>query len=159
MLNTERQQWKCQMEGISPTDELGYTFDPKVVSYLGEILNVTGAEIVLSSSWKFLGMSVLKDMWQARHLPGTITDITPDNQEGKGLEIKEWLEKRENEIENHVILDDEDDVFTCVSPSPVTVIGFIISMEKSLLTRWMKKGLFDMHHGNLLMICRNSRTW
>ena len=108
VLNTEQQQWKCQMEGISPTDEFGYSFDSKAVSYLGKILNITGAEIVLSSSWKFLGMSVLQDMWQARCLPGTITDITPDNQEGKGLEIKEWLEEHQNDIENYVILDDED---------------------------------------------------
>lgn len=108
VLNTEQQQWKCQMEGIPPADKFGYTFDPKAVSYLGDILNITGAEIVLSSSWKFLGMSVLQDMWQVRHLPGSITDITPDNQEGKGLEIKEWLEKHQNDIENYVILDDED---------------------------------------------------
>ncbi len=108
VLNTEQQQWKCQMEGIPPADKFGYTFDPKAVFCLGEILNITGAEIVLSSSWKFLGMSVLQDMWKVRHLPGTITDITPDNQKGKGLEIKEWLEKHQNDIKNYVILDDED---------------------------------------------------
>ena len=108
VLNTEQQQWKCQIEGIPPADKFGYTFDPKAVYYLGEILNITDTEIVLSSSWKFLGMSVLQDMWQARRLPGTITDITPDNQEGKGLEIKEWLEKQQNDIDNYVILDDED---------------------------------------------------
>ena len=67
VLNTEQQQWKCQMEGIPPADKFGYTFDPKAVSY-----------------------------------------ITPDNQEGKGLEIKEWLEKQQNDIDNYVILDDED---------------------------------------------------
>lgn len=108
VLNTEQQQWKCQMEDIPPADKFDYTFDPKAVSYFGEILNISDAEIVLSSSWKFLGMSVLQDMWQVRHLPGTITDIPPDNQEGKGLEIKEWLEKHQNDIENYVILDDED---------------------------------------------------
>lgn len=108
VLNTEQQQWRCQMEGIPPIDKFGYTFDPKAVSYLGDILDKTGSEIVLSSSWKFLGMSVLRDLWRVRHLPCTTTDTTPDNQEGKGLEIKEWLEKYQNEVDNYVIIDDED---------------------------------------------------
>ena len=50
VLNTEQQQWKCQMEGILPVDKFGYAFDPKAVSYLGEILNIAYAIIVTSST-------------------------------------------------------------------------------------------------------------
>ena len=55
VLNTDRQHWHCQMNGVTPVDEFGYEFDPKAVDNLTTILEETSAEIVISSSWKFLG--------------------------------------------------------------------------------------------------------
>ena len=78
VLNTDRQHWHCQMNGITPVDEFGYEFDHKAVVNLATILEETDAEIVISSSWKFLGLQTLQKMWKDRNLPGTILDITPD---------------------------------------------------------------------------------
>ena len=126
VLNTERQQWHCQMEGIAPIDRFGYSFDPKAVSNLATILSATKAEIVLSSSWKFYGLDILRQMWTNRGLPGEITDITPSNISddlllnadlenmdllpGKGTEIKEWLVKHQNQVSHYAIIDDIDDM-------------------------------------------------
>ena len=111
VLNTDRQHWHCQMNGITPVDEFGYEFDHKAVDNLATILEETDAEIVISSSWKFLGLQTLQKMWKDRNLPGTILDITPDGK-SKGLEINEWLMEREAQVIRYAIIDDENDMLT-----------------------------------------------
>ena len=107
VLNTERQHWHCQMNGVAPVDRFGYAFDSKAAENLATILEETGAEIVISSSWKFLGLQTLQKMWQDRSLPGTIVDITPDG-ESKGWEIDEWLINHNGQISGYAIIDDEN---------------------------------------------------
>jgi hydroxymethylpyrimidine pyrophosphatase-like HAD family hydrolase len=109
VLNTDRQQWHCQMNCITPIDEFGYEFDHKAVDNLATILEETGAEIVISSSWKFLGLQTLQKMWEDRKLPGTILDITPDGK-SKGWEIDEWLMECESQVNRYAIIDDENDI-------------------------------------------------
>jgi len=109
VLNTDRQQWHCQMNNIAPVDKFGYAFDSKAVENLATILEETGAEIVISSSWKFLGLQTLQKMWKDRNLPGTILDITPDG-DNKGWEIDEWLLKHEGQVNGYAIIDDENDM-------------------------------------------------
>lgn len=109
VLNTDRQQWHCQMNCITPIDEFGYEFDHKAVDNLATILEETDAEIVISSSWKFLGLQTLQKMWEDRNLPGTILDITPDGK-SKGWEIDEWLMECESQVNRYAIIDDENDM-------------------------------------------------
>lgn len=109
VLNTDRQQWHCQMNCITPIDEFGYEFDHKAVDNLATILEETCAEIVISSSWKFLGLQTLQKMWEDRKLPGTILDITPDGK-SKGWEINEWLMECESQVNRYAIIDDENDI-------------------------------------------------
>ena len=110
----------------TPKDEYGYAFDPVTVKNLAHIIDKTGADIVISSSWKFYGVAKLRKMWEIRNLPGTILDITPNTisdemllnanleefQLGvcRGNEIKEWLSKHKGEVSNYVIIDDFDDL-------------------------------------------------
>ena len=124
VLNTERHQNHCKMEGIPPVDEFGYAFDAEAVDNLAAILTATGAEIVVSSSWKFYGMEALRGIWNERGLPGVILDITPNGVSdemllnadpesieritGKGYEIKEWLSKYGEHVSHYAIIDDED---------------------------------------------------
>lgn len=111
VLNTDRQHWHCQMNGITPVDEFGYEFDHKAVDNLATILEETGAEIVISSSWKFLGLQTLQKMWEDRKLPGTILDIMSDGK-SKGWEIDEWLMECESQVNRYAIIDDENDMQT-----------------------------------------------
>lgn len=144
VLNTERHHEYCHKNNLPNSDEYGYLFDPNSVSNLTTIVEETGANIVISSSWKFSGISVLLDIWNNRSLPGKVIDITPntvsdehllhadlENMEligYKGYEIKEWLSAQGKNISNYVILDDEANMLSeqqdhYVQINPITGIS------------------------------------
>lgn len=118
--------WYSQMEKNIPKDKYGYTFDPKSVANLKKILDETGADIVISSSWKSFGLSELEKMWQDRGLPGRLIGITPNTVSDelllnadldhmelfsiRGMEIKEWLDKHGQKVSHYVIIDDMDNM-------------------------------------------------
>lgn len=123
VLNTK--WWYTQMDRNTPKDKYGYAFDPNAVANLKKIIDETGADIVISSSWKSFGISELEDMWQDRGLPGKLIGITPNSVSNemllnadldhmelfhiRGLEIKEWLYKHGKKVNHYVIIDDVDD--------------------------------------------------
>jgi hypothetical protein len=112
--------------GGKPSDKYGVLFEAKAVDNLKKIIEKTGADIVISSSWKCMGLSELRKMWKERKLPGRIIDITPDylseelllnpdlNNDNilynRGCEIKGWLSKYGDEVSNYAIIDDMDDI-------------------------------------------------
>ena len=124
VLNTARNIARLRAEGKPLSDEFGYLFDAEAVANLQTIIEQTDAEIVVSSSWKFEGLERMRQLWQARRLPGKLLDITPDylgcvgeidpsNPDsfvGKGNEIKTWLEQHATADCRYVILDDMPDV-------------------------------------------------
>lgn len=100
-------------------------FDPKCVERVNRILNETGAELVVSSSWR--SMHDLNLIFENVGLP-TKFDVTPyadvvynldpfgRNEDGvdeclwwRGSEIKYWLEHNAPNA-NYVILDDDADM-------------------------------------------------
>ncbi|MBQ1668773.1 MAG: hypothetical protein II063_12445 [Prevotella sp.] len=107
VLNT--QLWYTQMDRNTTIDKYGYAFDPNAVANLKRIVEETGADIVISSSWKCMGLTQMEDMWNDRNLPGRIVGITPNSVSDelllhadidsmelfhiRGEEIKEWLSK------------------------------------------------------------------
>ena len=122
VLNTK--WWHTQMVQNPSKDEYGYTFDPKAVANLKRIMDETGTDIVISSSWKCVGLIQLENMWNDRNLPGKIIGITPDfvsdellqnadidgNElfHSRGGEIKEWLRMHGKYVSNYAIIDDMD---------------------------------------------------
>ena len=125
VLNTEHYQGLLQYQGKSWQDEYGAFFDPNAVKQLKRIIDATGADIVVESSWKYLGLDAMKELWKVRSLPGKIIDITPssvsdeylsnvdlDNLDAsmlhcKGLEIASWLSEQKKQDIRYVIIDDE----------------------------------------------------
>ena len=123
VLNTAR--WHEQAKGNDLKDDYGYTFDPAAVANLADIIERTGAYIVISSSWKFMGLSKMQKMWKDRRLPGKVVGLTPnsvsdefllnadlDNMDFmaiRGQEIKEWL-MLHSDVTHYVILDDMNDI-------------------------------------------------
>ena len=107
-------------------DQYGYVFDPNAVANLAEIIRETGAEIVVSSSWKSMGVKKLQQMWKDRQLPGRVNDVTPNTMSDefllhadldnmdilslRGQEIKEWLMLHGQDVSHYVILDDMNDI-------------------------------------------------
>ena len=108
VLNTEHYQGLLQYQGKPWQDEYGAFFDPKAVKQLKRIIDATDAGIVVESSWKYLGLDAMKELWEVRNLPGTIIDITPSLLgKNKGVEIASWLSKHAKQDIRYVIIDDE----------------------------------------------------
>ena len=125
VLNTEHYQGLLQYHGKSWQDEYGAFFDPNAVQQLKRIVDATGADIVIESSWKYHGLDAMKELWEIRNLPGRVIDITPssvsdeylsnvdlDNLDAsmfhcKGLEISSWLSEKGQSNTRYVIIDDE----------------------------------------------------
>ena len=91
------------------SDEYGLLVDPECVKNLKYIIDNTGADIVISSTWKDdMSYKEILDMWKYRGLPGFVTDVTPSNaKHNRGDEIDAWLKECPEEC-NYVIIDDLD---------------------------------------------------
>ena len=126
VLNTK--WWYTQMNRNTPKDKYGYTFDPKAVANLRRIVEDTGSDIVISSSWKCMGLSEMEEMWDVRNLPGKIVGITPNSVSDemllnadidsielfhiRGEEIKEWMARHGKQVSNYAIIDDMNNMLT-----------------------------------------------
>lgn len=125
VLNTEYYQRMLQYEGKPWQDKHGVLFDPQAVEQLQRIVDATHADIVIESSWKYLGLEAMQRMWKDRRLPGRVIDITPSaisdsvllsadlditdlsSLHCKGTEIASWLADNEMHDVPYVIIDDE----------------------------------------------------
>lgn len=120
VLNTEHYQGLLRYQGEPWQDEHGAFFDPNAVKQLRRIIDATGADIVIESSWKYLGLDAMKELWKVRNLPGRVIDITPSSVSDeyllknldttmihcKGMEIASWLSEQAEDI-RYAIIDDE----------------------------------------------------
>lgn len=109
VLNTEYYQGLLQFQGKQWQDEHGAFFDPRAVRQLKRVIDTTGADIVVESSWKYLGLEAMQELWRVRDLPGRVIDITPSltDNASKGEEIAAWLSEHATPDTRYVIIDDE----------------------------------------------------
>lgn len=129
VLNTSRYAKQLRKEGIDPFDEFGAMFDPDAINNFRSLVEQTGCEIVLSSTWRNEGMLTMRALWENRNLPGKLFSMTPillsitynDARNGelftipernsKALEIQAWLHRYAKQPYQYVILDDENVFF------------------------------------------------
>lgn len=83
-------------------------FNPKSCQLLNEIIKETGAQIVVSSSWRLDGEVRLNSLFKHFGLP-RIYGITPCLNTARGVEIGAWLVAHP-EVDGYVILDDDEDM-------------------------------------------------
>ena len=125
VLNTEHYQNYLMYQGKPWRDEYGALFDPKAVLQLKRIVDITKADFVIESSWKYLGLVAMQELWEERDLPGKVIgitdsyasdkwllnanldDIDPAMGHCKGMEIASWLADNTKNDVNYVIIDDE----------------------------------------------------
>lgn len=113
VLNTEQYQAWLAVKGKPNKDAWGPLFDPCAVENLRKIIESTGAEIVISSSWRYIHrLGSLRMMWEIRELPGEILDTLPCGASyiSRGEDIVCWLKKHAQV--NYVIIDDLNDFYT-----------------------------------------------
>lgn len=80
-------------------------FDPECVAALRKIVDETGAVIVISSSWRELGLDKLIHLWNELDMPGELYGTTPEWVLTKKEAIRQWLS--DNQYDTYVILDDD----------------------------------------------------
>ena len=125
VLNTEFYQDLLMSQGKPFRDKYGPFFDPVAVEQLKRVIDSTYADIVIESSWKYLGLDAMQEMWSDRQLPGKVIDITPSSVSDqwlltvnlddidptmghcKGMEIASWLADYAGPDARYVIIDDE----------------------------------------------------
>ena len=110
VLNTEQYQAQLAVNGKPTKDTWGPLFDPLAVENLRRILDATNAQIVISSSWRYVhSLDSLRMMWKVRELLGEIRDTLACGATyiSRGEEIEYWLKR--NERPDYVIIDDLDD--------------------------------------------------
>lgn len=96
-------------------DRYGHHFDDMAVQNLRKIVEETGAKVVVSSSWRHIGLDRIRGIWSDWGLPGEIVGCTPGLWEDgrflitRGEEIQKWLEENATDDYAYVILDDMDD--------------------------------------------------
>lgn len=125
VLNTEHNQNMLMYQGKAWKDKHGAFFDPEVVAELKRIVEETRADIVIESSWKYLGLEAMQQMWSDRNMPGNVIDVTPsyasdnwllhadlddvdsERTQWKGVEIASWIADNLHGEVRYVIIDDE----------------------------------------------------
>lgn len=110
VMDTAYYDYILSKNGLPGSDEYGCVFDPNCVKNLKHIIDETGADIVVSSSWKvFMSYKQFLEMWEYRKLPGFVTDVTPTppHRCNRGDEIDVWLEECNTDCQ-YVIIDDLD---------------------------------------------------
>jgi hypothetical protein len=94
--------------------------DADCVAHLNRIIEESDAYIVVSSTWRTLGLITMKDHLLEWGVKCKVLDVTPDltRKHGalyagatRGAEIQAWLDNyTRHEIESLVILDDDSDM-------------------------------------------------
>jgi HAD domain in Swiss Army Knife RNA repair proteins len=82
-----------------------YVVDPNLLARLKRVLQATGAEVVLSSSWRCDPVGLLA----AKHWGVPFFDVCPDKPKSpRGKEMLDWLRDHPR-VTRFAIIDDEDD--------------------------------------------------
>lgn len=96
-------------------DRYGHHFDDVAVRNLRQIVDRTDAKIVVSSSWRHMGIEKIKSIWTEWGMPGEIVGCTPgvwgDSRifNSRGEEIQQWLRENTDGESTYIIIDDMDD--------------------------------------------------
>lgn len=128
-------------------------FDPQCVIILNQILGETGADIVLSSDWKYDHLlKELQEMFIYNKIISLPIDITPKYKtdalklEGnRAEEIKEWLNlpNRNYKIDNFIVIDDYN-----LSEHFPNNFAYIGNTKLGLATEGIKEKIINILNGN-----------
>lgn len=90
-----------------------YGIDPEKVALLNQVLERTGAKVVISSTWRLLTPELeLTTYLRNQGFRGEIVGMTPDDERTgfRGNEIKRWLEA-DGKTGLYAVVDDSSDFY------------------------------------------------
>lgn len=96
-------------DGVVSTQNSGWNIDPAKVALIDRLCQETGAQIVVSSSWR-IGETP-ESLQKILGCQSPVIGLTPwpRNDVVRGDEIRAWLKSHGRDVEAYVILDDETD--------------------------------------------------
>jgi hypothetical protein len=102
------------ISGSGLLDFGSHRLNPDNIARLNTLVSKTGADIVISSSWRircslFDILAWFKERGFTSHIFSATPRIYTPNRV-RGDEIKAWLQTRDEKVESFVILDDADDM-------------------------------------------------
>lgn len=100
--------WSKTNGWFKSKDEFGAIFDPISVDCLLYLCETTNAKVVISSTWRRVGLLRMREMFKVRGIPIDIIDVTPILNLKRGEEIEAWLSENDY-VTNYVIIDDDTD--------------------------------------------------
>ena len=132
------------VDGVLNSAQDGFSVNLETDNHLKlleQLVKETGADIVLSSSWRMsfgCSFSLSNTLISRLKEHGlSILDITPEREDGdRGLEIKEWLDK--NPTKNILILDDEDFDIANIFPNNFVKTNNEIGLQKEDVEKGIK---------------------
>ena len=129
-----------------------FIIDPVLLGRLNRLLELTGANVVLTSNWRYDPAG----MFSARHYGVPFVDTTPDlPNEPRCNPILDWL-RRHPDVERFIVVDDEDDELDDLplfQPSRRT--GINDDMVKGAAAYLNGKTDKDMRRNKLVRIMQN----
>ncbi|TXK52380.1 hypothetical protein FVR03_01300 [Pontibacter qinzhouensis] len=128
VLNTTSHLELLRKKAIKCRDEFGHLFCPDAVENLEYLSHVSGAKVVISSTWRASGLKVIKDLFKYRMIEVDILSVTPFLNTPRGEEIAAWLSENDY-VTNYVIIDDDADM------TPEQAPFFVQTGVKKGLTR------------------------
>lgn len=88
-----------------------HMIDPDCVERLNRLLEISGADVVISSSWRILHtVAAIDAALTFKGFRGNIIGATPHNMPPRGREIARFMIDRGRDVDHLVILDDDDDM-------------------------------------------------
>ena len=138
VMDTQRYCEVCSRAGLPEADRHGTVFDPQCVESLRLIIEHTGADIVVSSSWIYvMSLRQLWDMWADRQLPGRVIDTTPaaPDSRKRGDDIAYWLQECRETCQYAIIDDMEERNFNSNQLDHLFVVDAYHGLDKATAQR------------------------
>jgi len=110
VLNSAEWFAKMQADALSRRP-ISHMIDDGCVDRLNRLLDASGADVVVSSSWRLVHtLAEIRSALKSKGFTGRIIAKTPSYRGSRGSEIQAWLTAHERDAEDIVILDDDSDM-------------------------------------------------
>ena len=109
VLTSENHTQQCVLEKRSENLYWMDWFDPACTEALRILLDKTKADIIVSSSWREIGIERLRTVWEHNRMPGHLKETTPEWIPDKMEALRQWINNNMtlHPFDKYIILDDD----------------------------------------------------
>ena len=131
----ESPRYDYNKDSVDPLERKLSDIDPKSIEFLNDLIEKTGAKVVITSTWRrYYTIVELSELFKKRGFVGEILDKTPTCGSDclRGNEILRWVKENEtligrhyHEFNDYVILDDDSDMLYWQRNNFIVVDGYV----------------------------------